>query len=195
MQQEKLQLTGGGNKFKRRELDFYPTPFDCTVALMNFLKIKECLKILEPCCGCGSISEVLKSYRHNVDSYDLQLNLGYGIGGVDYLKNDFLGYDAIITNPPFNLSDQFIKKALSEASIVAFLLKSQYWHSKKRYTLLIEKPPAYILPLTWRPNFDPNKGNSPTMEVLWTVWIKDNKNSKYIPLLKPNKNSTLFPLN
>lgn len=30
MKQETLQLTGGGKKEKRRELDFYPTPPECT---------------------------------------------------------------------------------------------------------------------------------------------------------------------
>lgn len=68
---------------------------------------------------------------------------------------------------------------------MAMLLKSQYWHSKSRYSLFKEYAPAYILPLTWRPNFAPEKGSSPTMEVLWTVWIKGDVGSKYVPLIRP----------
>ncbi len=99
--------------------------------------------------------------------------------------------DAIITNPPFSQSIEFIKKALKEAPIVAMLLKSQYWHAKNRYEFFMNNKPAYVLPLTWRPDFleherkSGEKKGAPTMEVFWTVWIKDLHNTQYIPLLKP----------
>lgn len=185
MNQETLQLTGGGKKENRRELDYYPTPKECTIALMEFLQLTQSL-IWEPACGEGAISEVLKSYGHNVISSDL-LNYGYGQSEVDYLTAIPLkDYDAIITNPPFNLSAKFIEKALKEAPIVAMLLKSQYWHSKSRYNLFTNNPPAYVLPLTWRPNFAPEKGSAPTMEVHWTVWMEGDTIAKYVPLRKLN---------
>jgi hypothetical protein len=185
MKQESLQLTGGGKKENRRELDFYPTPKECTIALIEFLKLQHGCNIWEPACGQGAISEILKEYGYGVYSSDL-FDYGYGITGVDYLKvkptHDF---GAIITNPPFNLSSLFILKALQEADVVAMLLKSQYWHSKNRYNLFMDNPPSYVLPLTWRPNFAPDKGSAPTMEVHWTVWMKDDHFTKYVPLRKP----------
>lgn len=191
MKQEQLQLTGFSKKESRRELDFYPTPKECTIALMEFLQLPPTMEIREPACGSGDISEVLKSYGHYVHSSDIRTDCGYGIGGIDYLQYQPV-YDkssakiaAIITNPPFNLSAKFIVKALSETKIVAMLLKSQYWHSKGRYDLYTSNPPAYVLPLTWRPNFAPDKGTSPTMEVAWTVWIEGNTGCKYVPLPKP----------
>ncbi len=39
MKQETLQLTAGNNRGDRRELDFYPTPENVTVALMDFLNL------------------------------------------------------------------------------------------------------------------------------------------------------------
>jgi len=74
------------------------------------------------------------------------------------------------------------------------LFKSQFWHAKRRQKLYEENKPAYVLPLTWRPDFlyqDRIKGGksaSPTMEVAWTVWIEGNENSVYYPLLKPLNN-------
>lgn len=180
-----LQLTGANYKGDRRELDFYPTPPECTIALMDFLKLNK-TTIWEPACGNHAMSEVLESYGHHVISTDINM-------GVNYLTEK-RECEAIITNPPFNLSQEFIEKALSEAKIVAFLLKSQYWHAKKRLSLFNNNSPAYVLPLTWRPDFlyqerkDGKKG-SPTMEMAWTVWISGNTDTKYRILDKPkNKN-------
>lgn len=178
MKQETLQLTSGGKKENRRDLDFYPTPPECTVALMDFLKLQPCT-VWECACGDGAMSNVIKAYGHEVIETDIRT-------GTDYLKTKGFA-DAIITNPPFNLSAEFIEKALTEAPIVAMLLKSQYWHAKKRIDLFTQNRPAYILPLTWRPDFmNGERGGAPTMEVIWTVWIKGNTNSQYCLLTKPS---------
>ena len=39
---------------------------------------------------------------------------------------------------------------------------------KKRIDLFNSNPPAFVLPLSWRPDF--GGGGAPTMDVLWTVW-------------------------
>lgn len=196
MKQETLQLTGGAGKDKRRELDFYPTPANVTVALIEFLLEKYALipikGVWEPACGDGAMSKVIESYEFlSVFSSDLRYT-SYGTGGVDYLKTAIPdGIQAVITNPPFNLSAEFIKKATSEAKLVCMLLKSQYWHARNRYELFKENPPAYVLPLTWRPDFlehekkPGEKKGAPTMEVAWSVWIEGDKLTKYIPLVKP----------
>lgn len=197
MKQETLQLTGGTGNQQRRELDFYPTPRPVTIALMDFLFKEERLDfnttIWEPACGDGHMSEVLKEYCPDVYSTDIR-DTGYG-DQFDFINNsreNMSGeFDAIITNPPFKLSGQFIEKALKESRVVCMLLKSQYWHAKGRHGLFIKNPPAYVLPLTWRPDFleherkAGDKKGAPTMEVAWTVWVRGNFNSKYIPLPKP----------
>lgn len=48
------------------------------------------------------MAEVIRGYGHDVYGSDIRVDCGYGFGGVDYLKTAFNGYDAIITNPPFN---------------------------------------------------------------------------------------------
>jgi hypothetical protein len=182
-------LTGSG-KDKRRSLDFYPTPKECTIALMDFFKLQK-MKIWEPACGTGEISRILESYGHYVISTDLR-HTGYGEGGIDYLTANELTVDAIITNPPFNISHLFIQRALKEAGFVAMILKSQYWHAKIRLPIFNSNKPAYILPMTWRPDFAMGTmGNNPTMDAMWCVWIKDNNSAIYQPIEKP-KPKTLF---
>ena len=176
-----VNLTGGGDQTKRRELDFYPTPPEVTAALMHHLRSLPPLKIWEPACGDGAMSKVLKACGHKVTSSDIR-ETGYGQGGIDFLSTA-LACDAIITNPPFNLSEQFIRHALSQADIVAMVLKSQYWHAAKRLALFKQFPPAWILPLTWRPDFlGGERGGAPTMEIQWTVWLPGDKNTEYWPL-------------
>jgi type I restriction-modification system DNA methylase subunit len=186
MENNSLQLHSGSPKEKRRELDFYPTPREVTVALLDFLQLNPC-KVWEPACGNGAMSKVIREYGHEVIETDI-------INGFDYLQTSIKS-DAIITNPPFNLSAEFIQKAINEADLVAMVLKSQYWHAKKRLDLFFQNPPAYILLLTWRPDFmNGESGGSPTMEVIWTVWIKGNTDAKYIPLKKPELESSQYTL-
>lgn len=185
IKEETLHLTGGGKKENRRELDFYPTPKEVTVALMEFLKLEPSI-IYEPACGDGSMSEVLKNYGHNVISSDLR-ETGYGHGNINFLTyTPKTKFDAIITNPPFNISQEFIEKSLTLAPIVAMVLKSQYFHAKKRFDLIDKNPPAWVLPLTWRPDFlGGERGGAPTMECIWAVWIQGDTLTKYKPLQKP----------
>jgi hypothetical protein len=175
----------------RRELDFYPTPVECTIALCEFLKnLYPTLyfqNVIEPACGKGHMSEVMKYYFKSVESYDIR-DTGYGKVG-DYLRMPFTKTDALITNPPFDDSERFIEKALSEKhEIIAMLLKSQYWHSNRRRILFESCRPSYVLPLTWRPDFMAGEGTGGTMEVLWTVWTfprEEEETCSYIPLKKP----------
>lgn len=183
-----VTLANGGAKEKRRELDFYPTPPDVTKALLDFLQLKPST-IWEPACGDGAMANVLASAGHNVIATDLRVT-GYGEGEVDYLTAAARPCDAIITNPPFAVSEEFIRKALQEAPLVAMVLKSQYWHAKKRVELFTQHPPAWVLPLTWRPDFlfdqrQAGERSAPTMECLWTVWIRGETATRYRPLAKP----------
>jgi hypothetical protein len=182
-------LINAGNKKTRRELDFYPTPAEVTEALLEKFKWSK-MTIWEPACGDGSMSKVLQKHGHSVYSSDLR-ETGYGIGGENFLETNTLYdgiFDAIITNPPFCYAEEFIKCALSNAKIVAMVLKSQYWHSRGRSYLLEQYPPAWVLALTWRPDFlNKGKGASPTMEVIWTVWIEGVTDTRYGVLKRVKK--------
>lgn len=178
-------ISGGKGASLRREFDFYSTPKEVTLCLLNFLQLEKTTIIGEPACGEGHISRVIESLGLCVMSSDIR-HTGYGTGGIDYL-NTKMKFDAIITNPPFNIAEQFIRKAIGEAPVVAMLLKAHYWHAAKRYNLFKQREPAYVLPLTWRPNWiDSKKSSSPTMDFQWTVWMPGSQECKYIPLKRIN---------
>lgn len=167
----------GGNGI-RIDSDFYPTPSEVTIALLDFLKLKPSI-VWEPACGEYAISNVVSSYGHTVISTDIKY-------GDDYFNTKKDNIDAIITNPPFKYAEKFIRKSLKDAPISAMLLKTQYWHARQRTTLFNESPPSYVLALNWRPNFFGDKATgSPTMDFIWTVWIYGDTNTKYRILDKP----------
>lgn len=170
----------------RHDRDFYPTPPECTHALLDFVKYLSLSTIWEPACGDGAISKVLTARGYSVISTDLRIDSGFGRGGIDFLQSEKLA-DNVITNPPFNLSEEFIEHCwILDFDFFALLLKSQYWHAKTRTQLFKTTKPAFVLPLSWRPNFAPARGKSPTIEMAWTVWIKGhNTNPVYLPLEKP----------
>lgn len=162
-------LANGGNARRRRALDYYPTPPDVTTALMKWLRhrLPPPAVVWEPACGDGAMVRVLQDAGYDVIATDLQEQGGC----VDFLQARRT-CDMVITNPPFTPSEEFIRHALTITPNVAMLLKSQYWHAARRRHLFQQTKPAFVLPLTWRPDFRNSElGGSPTMEVLWTVWM------------------------
>lgn len=183
-------IGGKSDDHDRHELDFYPTPPECTHALLQFLKLDRLMTVWEPACGDGAMSNVLMKYFDFVYSSDIRVDAGYGAGDADFLISDRKA-DCVITNPPFDISHEFIEHCHNlKLHAYAMLLKSQYWHSKSRLALFNKTKPSWVLPMTWRPNFAPNRGKSPTMDMLWTVWIDGDHTTKYHPLIKPKIKST-----
>lgn len=171
MVKNSVQIVGAfGN---RHEMDFYPTPPEVTQALLNYLDIPKDKVIWECACGDGDMVNVIRENGYECIGTDLK-------DGQDFLECN-VKCDWIITNPPFNMAAQFIERALQFAVPFAFLLKSQYWHSKKRLALFRAAPPYAVLPLTWRPDFT-GQGNS-LMDMCWVVWKKPV--TIYEPLERP----------
>lgn len=158
----------------RSDRDFYPTPPEATQALINYLQIPKDKVIWECACGSGRMVDVLEKNGYTVVATDIA-------GGYDFLMHEEK-CDWIITNPPFFMADKFINRAADLGVPFAFLLKSQYWHSKKRLTLFDDHTPSAILPLTWRPDFTGQGGS--LMDMIWCVW-DGSKTTVYRPLEKP----------
>jgi hypothetical protein len=154
----------------RKGLDVYPTPPEVTRALVAAYPPPEGV-LWEPACGAGHMARVLVQEGYTVRATDLR-QTGYGQGGVDYLREPIPAeVVGIITNPPFALAAQFVEKATAECGYVAMLLKGTFWHASRRKALYRARPPSVVLPLTWRPAFlAAERGNSPMMDVTWTVW-------------------------
>ena len=171
----------------RNKTDFYATPTEVTVALLDFLEDKMLIDppatIWEPAMGNGAMFDVMLDRGYRVLGSDLHPQVDI-LPSIDFLKTN-TECDWIITNPPFSKATEFIVHALELGKPCAFLLKSQFWHARSRLDLFRENPPSYVLPLTWRPDFLYGaKSGSPTMECLWTVWSGGHE-TIYCPLEKP----------
>lgn len=172
----------------QNKTDFYATPPDVTAALLDFLESKNFIApgcmIWEPACGSEEMTRVMLDRGYAVMGTDLHPQI-IGQPSIDFLTAE-TPCNWIITNPPFSLAEDFIRHALELGKPCAFLLKSQFWHAQKRIQLFREYPPAYVLPLTWRPDFlQGAKGGSPTMDCLWTVWLSNYCITEYHLLERP----------
>jgi len=177
------RLAGGCPLYGREENDFYATPKESVKALLDNYNIQGS-SFYEPCCGMGHISEVLKEYYPNAKHYASDLFYrGYGIGGIDFLKDDILKGDKvdwIITNPPFKYALEFIERSLQLTNIgVAMFLKISFLETEKRKEFLQKSPLKYVYVFSKRQNpmkdgleINPHTGKkwSSTICFAWFVW-------------------------
>jgi hypothetical protein len=181
------RLAGGNPRQKRHEDDFYATPPSSVEALLANYDIKG-ESFYEPCVGQGHIAKVLKMHFPNAKHYASDLVYrGYGIGGIDFLKDDVLNkvlkgkkVDWIITNPPFKYAMEFVDRSLKLTNIgVAMFLKIQFLEGVNRKNWFIQSPLKYVYVFSKRQNpmkdgleYNPQTGKkwSSTMCFCWFVW-------------------------
>lgn len=174
--------TGGAGLHDRSVDDFYATPRKTVESFLNVFDLEG--SILEPACGQGHISEVLKEYYPNneIISTDL-IDRGYGEGGIDFLTHNFnRTFGTIITNPPFKYAKEFVTKGLEISDkYVIMLLKSQFLESKSRKDFLMNSPLKYVYVFSERQStlkdgleLNPRTGKkwSTTLMLCWFVWEK-----------------------
>lgn len=173
------KLAGGNPARGRVENDFYATHEDSTKALLKVWDIK--YPALEPACGQGHISKLLDLNR--TKSYDL-IDRGYGNVGYDFLTYNYsTEYNTIITNPPFNLFQEFVEKALQVSNKhVVFFGKLQALEGQKRATFFEKTPLKYIYVFKKRQQplrngisvqEETGKKTSSTMAFAWYIWEKN----------------------
>lgn len=165
-------------------LDNFPTPPWATRALIehviergnkNFLKQMTCL---EPACGAGHMSKVLKEYFSHVRSTDI---FPYGYGDVeDFLDNSYVEnqFDWVITNPPFKDAEEFIATALRVSRRgVAMLVRTVFIESVGRYERIFSlNPPQKFAQFSERVPMVKgrlDKKASTATGYAWIVWEKN----------------------
>ncbi len=175
------QMIGGNPTKKRSETDFYPTPSEVTETLLRFLNLPKSTVIWEPACGEKDMVSTMNRAGYSVVATDLRY-------GQNFLTEPLPDCDWIITNPPFSASVEFIERCAEHRKPFALLLKSQYWHSRKRLDLFQRITPSVVCPLTWRPDFlfkKPGKRSAPLMDVQWCIWEPPyNQRTVFYPLSK-----------
>lgn len=154
--------------------DFYPTPAWATHALIQ----KETFSgdVWECACGDGAMSQVLTQSGLNVISSDLH-DRGFGSHGVDFTK----AIDScanVITNPPYNLAEDFVRVGLKVVQKkLALLLRLAFLEGAGRQrTIFSCVPPARIWVFSERITFYPKgavRKGSGTTAYAWFIWDKE----------------------
>ncbi|BBE35243.1 hypothetical protein [Sphingosinicella microcystinivorans] len=166
--------------------DFFPTPAWATHALIDNEDFSG--DIWECACGDGTMSEVLETTGNKVISSDLY-NRGYGEADHDFLDS-WRKAPNIITNPPYNAAEGFVRAGLERAGKkFALLLRLAFLEGANRQrTIFTEAPPARVWVFSERITFYPagavQKGTG-TTAYAWFVWDKDANSSTELKWFKP----------
>lgn len=170
----------GRATYDERGDDLYETPPEAVRSLLAFEGLPR--RIWEPACGPGAIVRVLRAAGHDVFASDLvDYAWGQDRSGWDFLfpASDAPEVDAIVTNPPFKLAEEFVAKALERAPLVVMLLRLAFIESERRSPILdngnLARVYAYRkrLPMMHRKGWEGRKGNS-GMAFAWFVWDRNH---------------------
>jgi hypothetical protein len=175
--------------------DFFPTPAWATYALIDNEPFEG--EIWEPACGDGAMAEVLGLFGNHVTATDLY-DRGFGESGVDFLKSDRIA-DNIVTNPPYNSAEGFVRTGTTHArGKFALLLRLAFLEGANRYnTILSKNPPNRVWVFSERITFYPagaiHRGTG-TTAYAWFVWDKAAGNSTAeLRWIKPGYKNRVIP--
>jgi hypothetical protein len=174
----------GQHTYKERGDDCYETPACAVEALLRVEKLPK-KWIWEPACGPGAIIKVLEAHGHKVIGSDL-VDYG-GCKIMDFLKleDGDVGVECIVTNPPYQLAEKFVRQALLFSPLVIMLLRLAFLESVRRTDILEKSGLARIhvfrnrLPMMHRRGWDGPKASS-AMPFAWFVWERGYKGSTTI---------------
>lgn len=166
--------------------DLYESPVEAVFALLDLQRSGEMKPlprcIWEPACGPGVIVMVLRGAGHEVHATDL---VDYGEracdgaqSGVDFLMERAMwpGTQAIVTNPPFKLANEFVRNAHAiGAKRVVLLLRAMFIEGVGRTDVLEEMGlhSVYVfrnrLPMMHRDGYNGPKHGS-NVPFAWFDW-------------------------
>lgn len=166
--------------------DFFPTPAWATYALIDNERFDG--DIWECACGNGAMSEVLKDAAPSVFSSDLY-DRGYGDIGIDFLSPTRKARN-IVTNPPYNAAEGFVRSGLAVADKkFALLLRLAFLEGANRQRSIFSvSPPSRVWVFSERITFYPENAErkgSGTTAYAWFVWDKDAPSATELRWFKP----------
>lgn len=175
-----------GTEVAGDDYNFYPTPRAVTDALLEVEEFGS--EVWEPACGDGAISEVLIKHGYEVISSDI-VDRGYG-EVEDFFESDRTA-ENIVTNPDYDFSEGFVRRALVRATHkVAMLLPLAFLTSRGRYELLTGSPLKCVYVFTSRVSLYPKgvrtSGGNGRENYAWFVWEHGYQGSPVIHLLHPD---------
>lgn len=170
------------------ENENYPTPEAAVRALLKLIDFKPGDTFLEPCRGdvVDAEGNPLPCIYNLVPLKESQKDWAEIREGREFLGMDFgpIGYDVIITNPPFSLSCEFLEKCkslLAPGGTLIFLQRVNWLGSKKRVKFwervtFPDKTPILVP----RPKFNKAKKGTDSCEYCWYIWDPEGDRTRRI---------------
>jgi hypothetical protein len=166
--------------YATRGQDLHETPEVATLALAGAEARQMPKHLWEPACGKGAIVEVLRSCGHVVAATDKVVYPEYPrIIRADFLKFTKMPFTVtkrgIVTNPPYRLTDAFVRQALGFSDYVAMLLPLTFLAGIERRKWLEFSPLARVhvfsarLPMMHRDGYEGKKARN-QQTFAWFVW-------------------------
>lgn len=151
--------------------DYYATPSWCTRAVLRSLPRSVFSPTFEPGVGTGAILRVCRELGHTVTGVEKQAAFCEGLHDVtvgDALAVSWEGHH-VISNPPYEFAEAWVKKAVEESDAALFLLRPGYLGSQRRGEFWREHPPDYLGVLSKRPAF--RHGRTDSADYAWIGWL------------------------
>jgi hypothetical protein len=177
----KHAANAGRHSFAERKADLYETPPVAVRALMRVEQLPH--RIWEPACGPGSIAKVLRESGRFVVASDLHdWSCPSSESGIDFLQQTRApaGVNAICTNPPYKLADQFVAHALLLVPRTFMLLRLAFLESTRRTPILESGQLARVhvfrdrLPRMHRHGWDGPRASS-SIAFAWYVFDREHR--------------------
>jgi len=181
--------------YDRHKSDYYVTPqkdieefmYHLQYTILNKDSVSmEKLDWLDPCCGGDAENEasylsVIKRFFEpkNICGIDIREDSKADVvmNYLDCEKENMSNHDIIISNPPFYLAEDFIKKSLefvNDGGYIVMLLRLNFFGSKKRKQIFENNMPKYCFVHHKRISF--TNGATDSIEYAHFVWQKVNNN-------------------
>lgn len=157
--------------------DFVPTPPYATRALFEYVmpewKLAPPYSLAwDPAAGHGHMTRVFKEYGFNGFGTDIEPCPEEGITGEDFISSTDRAF-FIITNPPYNLLNEFIETGLSQCDRgLALLVRVQALESQTRYAKVWKKtPPTQIAFFSDRIPFKLGRVTRKAPKMFFHMWV------------------------
>ena len=174
------------NHKERDALDYYSTPTEEVLNILEVMQLDINGTILEPCCGGGHMVKGIQQYTNApIIASDIK-DRGFRDDNItlayeqDYLSDDypFFTADYVIMNPPFKLIEPFIIRSLEIAQKGILMFgRLQFLEGQNRYkNILKDNPPSdvwvYIDRVACFKNGDTSIKPDSVQAYAWYYWDK-----------------------
>ena len=151
-------------KKAQEQFNFYETPSHHSTLIYNDCNTSEKLKVIDICCGLGSLVQPWYDYGHDITLVELNEDFipilkvkfpNATIISIDYLTNDFKdNFDVYLCNPPFNTNDEkkiyvsfFCKilMSMTHQAVLYFICPKMFYKNQNRIKIENEITCSYAL--------------------------------------------------